>query len=149
MKKYTKAQKLKTKIDEIRRNYNEELTGKTIQERQRATAIYLIDKLALRVGYARSQSAICLCPTPCLLSLACWPLLCIDSSCLNVAPCSNEKDKSEVADTVGCCSLRVEHLKFKDDDVIEFDFLGKDSMRYFNAVKVGRLDWFLTLGSCS
>lgn len=47
---------------------------------------------------------------------------------------SNEKDKNEVADTVGCCSLRVEHLKFDPPRTVTFDFLGKDSMRYLNTV---------------
>lgn len=41
----------------------------------------------------------------------------------------NEKGEDE-ADTVGCCSLRVEHVKAVEDSKIEFDFLGKDSMRY-------------------
>ncbi|KIH62702.1 Eukaryotic DNA topoisomerase I, catalytic core [Ancylostoma duodenale] len=53
----------------------------------------------------------------------------------------NEKDVDEAADTVGCCSLRCEHIKLyeKLDDkeyVVEFDFLGKDSIRYFNQVPV-------------
>lgn len=47
----------------------------------------------------------------------------------------NEKDEDE-ADTVGCCSLRGEHIKLKGDNKIEFDFLGKDSIRYLNTVKV-------------
>jgi DNA topoisomerase-1 len=50
--------------------------------------------------------------------------------------CSNEKDKSEVADTVGCCSLRVEHLTFTPPHTVTFDFLGKDSMRYHNTVEL-------------
>lgn len=42
---------------------------------------------------------------------------------------------------MGCCSLRVEHLKLheKYDDqefVVEFDFLGKDSIRYYNRIPV-------------
>jgi DNA topoisomerase-1 len=41
----------------------------------------------------------------------------------------NEKGDDE-ADTVGCCSLRVEHLTFEPDNKITLDFLGKDSMRY-------------------
>lgn len=46
----------------------------------------------------------------------------------------NEKDEDE-ADTVGCCSLRVEHLVFiKDTRQITLDFLGKDSMRYFQTI---------------
>lgn len=42
---------------------------------------------------------------------------------------------------MGCCSLRVEHIKLypKMDDqeyVVEFDFLGKDSIRYYNKIPV-------------
>ena len=47
----------------------------------------------------------------------------------------NEKGEDE-ADTVGCCTLRVEHIKFEDDNFITFDFLAKDSMRYLNTVKI-------------
>jgi len=68
--------------------------------RQRATALYLIDKLALRAG--------------------------------------NEKDTDEEADTVGCCSLRVEHITLQEPNVVIFDFLGKDSMRYYNEVPVDK-----------
>ena len=54
----------------------------------------------------------------------------------------NEKDE-ETADTVGCCSLRVEHINLHEamDDkehVVEFDFLGKDSIRYYNKVQVDK-----------
>lgn len=47
----------------------------------------------------------------------------------------NEKGEDE-ADTVGCCSLRVEHIIIEEDDFIILDFLGKDSMRYYNRIKV-------------
>jgi DNA topoisomerase-1 len=47
----------------------------------------------------------------------------------------NEKGEDE-ADTVGCCSLRCEHLTLEAPNVIIFDFLGKDSIRYYNRVKV-------------
>lgn len=55
----------------------------------------------------------------------------------------NEKDADESADTVGCCSLRVEHLTLHEEldgkpCVVEFDFLGKDSIRYYNKVPVDR-----------
>jgi DNA topoisomerase-1 len=50
----------------------------------------------------------------------------------------NEKGEDE-ADTVGCCSLRVEHIQFENDNKITFDFLGKDSMRYHNTVEVDPL----------
>ena len=65
--------------------------------RQLATAIWIIDKLALRVG--------------------------------------NEKSEEE-ADTVGCCSLRVEHLSFEDPYMLTMDFLAKDSMRYHQVIRV-------------
>nr|XP_023679365.1 DNA topoisomerase I, mitochondrial-like isoform X1 [Paramormyrops kingsleyae]XP_023679366.1 DNA topoisomerase I, mitochondrial-like isoform X1 [Paramormyrops kingsleyae] len=53
----------------------------------------------------------------------------------------NEKEEGETADTVGCCSLRVEHITLHEqldglEHVVEFDFLGKDSIRYYNKVPV-------------
>ncbi|CAF0898140.1 unnamed protein product [Adineta ricciae] len=101
--KYEKARKLHRVIDTIRENYQIDWKSKEMRIRQRAVALYFIDKLALRVG--------------------------------------NEKDEDE-ADTVGCCSLRIEHIKLFDkidgigENVVEFDFLGKDSIRYTNKVCV-------------
>ena len=42
---------------------------------------------------------------------------------------------------MGCCSLRVEHINLSEEKdgkeyVVEFDFLGKDSIRYYNCVPV-------------
>lgn len=53
----------------------------------------------------------------------------------------NEKEEGETADTVGCCSLRVEHITLDEEKngeqyVVNFDFLGKDSIRYVNSVPV-------------
>ena len=51
----------------------------------------------------------------------------------------NEKDTSEEADTVGCCSLRVEHITLgqdEDGETIHFRFLGKDSIEYNNTLKI-------------
>lgn len=91
--KYEVARKLKDKIAGIRKSYTKDLSSSDLFERQRATALWLIDNLALRVG--------------------------------------GEKGEDE-ADTVGCCSLRVEHVAFPKDrpNVVCFDFLGKDSMRF-------------------
>lgn len=47
----------------------------------------------------------------------------------------NEKGDDE-ADTVGCCSLRCEHVSLEPPNFIIFDFLGKDSIRYYNRVAV-------------
>lgn len=61
----------------------------------------------------------------------------IDKLALRVG---NEKDDDE-ADTVGCCSLRVEHIQLNDENdnnknIVTFDFLGKDSMRYHNSIEL-------------
>lgn len=50
----------------------------------------------------------------------------------------HEKDEDE-ADTVGCCTLKVENVECVpggDRNQIKFDFLGKDSIRYENTVDV-------------
>ncbi|KAG4306063.1 hypothetical protein PORY_000051 [Pneumocystis oryctolagi] len=47
----------------------------------------------------------------------------------------NEKGEDE-ADTVGCCSLRYEHVSLSPPNTVIFDFLGKDSIRYYNEVQV-------------
>ena len=46
----------------------------------------------------------------------------------------DEKDEDE-ADTVGATTLRVEHIKRLDDQAIEFDFLGKDSVRWIKTLE--------------
>lgn len=46
-----------------------------------------------------------------------------------------EKTDDE-ADTVGCCSLRFEHVFLKPPNTVVFDFLGKDSIRFYQEVEV-------------
>lgn len=84
-------------IDRIREDYTRELKDEVMANRQRATAVYLIDKFALRAG--------------------------------------NEKGDDE-ADTVGCCSLKFEHVTLKPPNTVIFDFLGKDSIRFYDEVEV-------------
>ncbi|SCQ16557.1 topoisomerase I, putative [Plasmodium ovale] len=127
--KYENARKLKSCVHKIREDYKNKMKSKNIINKQLGTAVYLIDFLALRVG--------------------------------------GEKDIDEEADTVGCCSLRVEHVNFahdvpiknedenanrlnkgllpknlddisEDECFITLDFLGKDSIRYFNTVKIDK-----------
>ena len=50
----------------------------------------------------------------------------------------DEKDPDE-ADTVGATTLRVEHVKLKSD-AIEFDFLGKDSVRWQKSLPISGQD---------
>lgn len=103
--KYNKAALLCDNIDKIRASYKKKLRSKESETRQLATAMWVIDRLALRVG--------------------------------------GEKDTDEEADTVGCCSLRVEHLRFDpngeggDNKEIELEFLGKDSMLFKQTIDFG------------
>lgn len=118
-KKFEKARELKSHIQKIRQDYMSELKDNVMMIRQRATVMWLIDKLALRAG--------------------------------------NEKGEDE-ADTVGCCSLRYEHIRLEEDEcevvdretgenkiiakkMVVFDFLGKDSIRYYNRVQVDPVVW--------
>lgn len=112
-KKFETARELKDHIDQIRSTYRKKMKSSVEKEWQlvlctllsvisrsshasyiyaQATAIAIIDLLALRVG--------------------------------------NEKDSKEEADTVGCCSLRAEHVELEAPNTVHFDFLGKDSIRY-------------------
>jgi len=70
-------------VDRIRQDYTKDLKSKVMLDRQRATAMYFIDRLALRAG--------------------------------------NEKGDDE-ADTVGCCSLRCEHVTLQPPNHLVFDF---------------------------
>ncbi|PNX57986.1 DNA topoisomerase 1-like protein, partial [Trifolium pratense] len=42
----------------------------------------------------------------------------------------------EEADTVGCCTLKVENVTAEGHNKLKFDFLGKDSIKYENTVEV-------------
>jgi DNA topoisomerase-1 len=97
-KKFEKARELKKHIDRIRKDYSKDLRAELMADRQRATAVYLIDKFALRAG--------------------------------------NEKDAENEAETVGCCSLKFEHVTLKPPNTVIFDFLGKDSIRFYDEVVV-------------
>ena len=104
-RKYNKAAVLCEKVIHVRAATRKSLKSKDTEERQLATAVWVIDRLALRVG--------------------------------------GEKDTEEEADTVGCCSLRVEHMQFDPNDEggdnkeIELKFLGKDSMLYQQTIDFG------------
>ena len=47
----------------------------------------------------------------------------------------NEKGEDE-AETVGCCSLKYENVTLKPPNIVVFDFLGKDSVRFYDEVNV-------------
>ncbi|XP_053415395.1 DNA topoisomerase I, mitochondrial isoform X2 [Nycticebus coucang] len=101
--KYETARRLKGVVAEIRSQYQADWRSGGMRTRQRAVALYLIDKLALRAG--------------------------------------SRKEEDKVADTAGCCSLRVRHVQLHPvadghEHVVELDFLGKDAIHYHNRVPV-------------
>lgn len=102
--KYGKAIRLLHSIGKIRKDYGKNLKAKDMLSKQIATAMWIIDILALRVG--------------------------------------GEKGEDE-ADTVGCCSLRVEHFTDTNDDddsyELDLEFLGKDSMLFKQTIDFGQV----------
>ena len=56
----------------------------------------------------------------------------IDATCMRAG---TEKDTSEEADTVGCCSLRVSHVTLLPNNTIRFRFPGKDSIMWDTCMK--------------
>ncbi|MDA4111572.1 MAG: DNA topoisomerase I [Thaumarchaeota archaeon] len=94
--KYEKAKDLERSIDKVRNFVSRAMSSKDPKIRKIATASFLIDKLAMRVG--------------------------------------DEKDEDE-ADTVGASTLRVEHLKFREN-AVDFDFFGKDYVRWQKTLEI-------------
>jgi DNA topoisomerase-1 len=92
--KYDKAKKLGRSIDAVIEKMYEAMRARDRKRQMVSTAVFLIYRLAMRVG--------------------------------------DEKDPDE-ADTVGASTLRVEHVKIEGNRV-EFDFLGKDSVRWVKSI---------------
>ena len=53
--KYEKARKLKDHIERIRTDYQRLWKSKDVQQQQMSTALYFIDKLALRAGHEKDE----------------------------------------------------------------------------------------------
>uniref|UniRef100_A0A8W8MTJ4 DNA topoisomerase n=3 Tax=Magallana gigas TaxID=29159 RepID=A0A8W8MTJ4_MAGGI len=54
----------------------------------------------------------------------------------------NRKKEGNTSETAGCCSLRKKHLKLykeNNNQVVEFDFLCKGSIRYYNQISVEKI----------
>ncbi|MHB8565851.1 MAG: DNA topoisomerase I [Nitrososphaerales archaeon] len=95
--KYDKAKKLEKDIRKVEGYILKQMVSKDIRQRKIATACFLIERLAMRVG--------------------------------------DEKDEDE-ADTVGASTLRVEHLIFPRPNAVDFDFFGKDYVRWQKTLEV-------------
>ena len=81
----------------------------------------------MRIGTRLGQTRVAACAASHCLPLPHYDL--IDKLALRVG---NEKNTDEEADTVGCCSLRVEHVKLDaGENQLHLNFLGKvESRRY-------------------
>tara|TARA_E500000178_G_C17027839_1_gene758955 strand:+ start:847 stop:2607 length:1761 start_codon:yes stop_codon:yes gene_type:complete len=55
LSKFDLAKKLKRKVNSIRKSYETDLESRDVRKKQLATALYFIDKLALRVGGAKDK----------------------------------------------------------------------------------------------
>jgi DNA topoisomerase-1 len=95
--KYDKAKKLEKDYGKVRSYILKSMRSKDEKLRKVATACFLIERLAMRVG--------------------------------------DEKDEDE-ADTVGASTLRVEHLIFPRENAVDFDFFGKDYVRWQKTLEV-------------
>jgi DNA topoisomerase I len=95
--KYDKARKLEKDYAKVRSFILRSMKSKDERVRKVATACFLIERLAMRVG--------------------------------------DEKDEDE-ADTVGASTLRVEHLIFPRPNAVDFDFFGKDYVRWQKTLEV-------------
>jgi DNA topoisomerase-1 len=95
--KYDKAKKLEKDIKKVEAFIRGEMRSRELRDRKIATACFLIERLAMRVG--------------------------------------DEKDEDE-ADTVGASTLRVEHLIFPKPNTVDFDFFGKDYVRWQKRLEV-------------
>ena len=95
--KYDKAKKLEKDIKKVENFIRKEMRSRELRDRKIATACFLIERLAMRVG--------------------------------------DEKDEDE-ADTVGASTLRVEHLIFPKPNTVDFDFFGKDYVRWQKRLEV-------------
>lgn len=139
--KYEKARKLRKHVDEIRKNYTADFSDHQMFVRQRAVAIYFIDRLALRAGNEKGEDEAdtvgCCSLRVEHIKLSVEP---IEESDLNSSQQSisdnnnsingQSKVKSEPGQDPTLSPTR------KNRYMVEFDFLGKDSIRYQNKVPV-------------
>ncbi|KAM8704620.1 hypothetical protein ACLKA7_009131 [Drosophila subpalustris] len=105
LNKFEMARRLSFHIRMIRQSYRNDWHSEDLRLRQRGVALYLIDRLMLRVGNEKQQYA---------------------------------------ADTEGCCTLRVEHLKLCNQlegvpHVVVFNFLGQDSVKFYRKVALNSI----------
>lgn len=91
----------------IRQDYTKDFTNKDLTKRQVAVATYLIDKLALRAGNEK------------VWILTEWNYRFHSIVWWNWPFWLQDDDE---ADTVGCCTLKVENVKPKPPNILKVDY---------------------------
>jgi len=92
----------------------------------------LARKLKRKIDFIREENEKNLLSTDIKLRQISTAFYFIDNFALRVG---NEKS-SDDTDTVGVTSLRIEHIELLENNMIALDFLGKDSVRYYNKLEV-------------
>lgn len=151
--KYEKARELKKHAERIRKNYTEDFSAREMAIRQRAVALYFIDRLALRAGNEKDEEQADTVGC-CSLRLEHLKLSVeyqeddLNSSQQSITDNNNtinggsstKKVKSEPGEAnndQGSPSKDGKSSPSKSKRYcVEFDFLGKDSIRYQNKVAV-------------
>lgn len=143
--KYEKARELHKHVDLIRKNYTEDFSSREMAARQRAVAIYFIDRLALRAGNEKDEDQ--------ADTVGCCSLR-LEHIKLSIE-FVDEKDEfnssqqsiNDYNNSNGDAEVKKEQIDPNDGSqspkkpqkaryMVEFDFLGKDSIRYQNRVAV-------------
>jgi len=147
--KYEKARELKKYVDKIRKNYTEDFSSREMAIRQRAVALYFIDRLALRAGNEKDEEQADTVGC-CSLRLEHIKLSVesVDEDSMNSSQQSVNDNNNSINGDSPLKKVKSESSDNHNTDqnassptrnkryMVEFDFLGKDSIRYQNKVQV-------------
>ena len=145
--KYEKARELKKYVDLIRKNYTEDFGAREMAIRQRAVALYFIDRLALRAGNEKDEDQADTVGC-CSLRLEHINLSIEQHDDDSMMNSSQGSIMDNHASMNGDSPIKKAKIKQDPDGdggsspsknkryMVEFDFLGKDSIRYQNKVPV-------------
>ena len=152
-KDYTKfetARKLSFKVEKIRESYRRDMRSEWMKPRQLATALYFIDKLALRVGTEKDPGDGA--DTVRFESHFCIPLLFVRLVHVRtllsgrLLLTSSQTRQASLSRQVGgfplCLPFPSLHLNFPQgtqEYLVELDFLGKDFVHYHQVINVDKL----------
>jgi len=142
--KYEKARKLKSFIDRIRAHYTAALRSKDPLDRQVGTAMWVIDRLALRVGGEKEDDE--------ADTFGCCSLLVSHFTFVEDVAASDVEAAKEFLEDLAAKRGRGELTIGEDEEEmsaasaaargvslgVTMDFPGKDSMRYYQTIDMGQ-----------